>query len=158
MFHISRTAAVALLLLVTACGPNVESSLHELPYLGDVHVQAECEQYYGRWERETGIPIMYVSCRIEPLNMPNVVGVCETLHRYKAIRLDAEWWKVLGAHQREQLMFHELGHCVLGRGHDTELHPDGRPMSIMFPNLLKAHVYGEHRHEYIKELTEHTDY
>jgi hypothetical protein len=33
--------------------------------------------------------------------------------------------------QREALIFHELGHCVLGRSHNTETLPNGDPKSLM---------------------------
>ena len=36
--------------------------------------------------------------------------------------------------QIEALVFHELGHCVLGRQHDYDLLPNGDPKSIMIPN------------------------
>ena len=35
--------------------------------------------------------------------------------------------------QLESLIFHELGHCVLGREHDNTLMPKGDPRSIMYP-------------------------
>jgi hypothetical protein len=35
--------------------------------------------------------------------------------------------------QMEALVFHELGHCVLGREHDFDLLPNGDPRSMMTP-------------------------
>jgi len=35
--------------------------------------------------------------------------------------------------QIEALVFHEMGHCVLGREHNSELLPNGDPKSIMTP-------------------------
>jgi len=35
--------------------------------------------------------------------------------------------------QLETLIFHELGHCILGREHDTGLLPNGDFRSIMYP-------------------------
>ena len=34
--------------------------------------------------------------------------------------------------QLETLLFHELGHCILGRDHDMSLLPKGYPKSIMY--------------------------
>ena len=34
--------------------------------------------------------------------------------------------------QLETLIFHELGHCILGRDHDMNLMPKGDPRSIMY--------------------------
>jgi hypothetical protein len=46
--------------------------------------------------------------------------------------------------QIEALVFHELGHCVLGRQHDYDLLPNGDPKSIMIPdnyNIYAPCVY-----------------
>lgn len=42
--------------------------------------------------------------------------------------------------EHEALFFHELGHCILGREHDSSLLPNGNPKSIMVPNNLS--LYG----------------
>jgi hypothetical protein len=42
--------------------------------------------------------------------------------------------------EREALIFHELGHCLLGRGHTTDTLPNGDPKSIMIPNNIR--LYG----------------
>ena len=34
--------------------------------------------------------------------------------------------------QLETIIFHELGHCILGREHDNTLMPNGDPRSIMY--------------------------
>ena len=36
--------------------------------------------------------------------------------------------------QLEALIFHELGHCILGRPHDNSLMPKGDPKTIMYPD------------------------
>lgn len=41
--------------------------------------------------------------------------------------------------QLETLVFHELGHCILGRGHTTDTLPNGNPKSIMVPNNLSLY-------------------
>jgi hypothetical protein len=38
--------------------------------------------------------------------------------------------------QLETLIFHELGHCILGRNHDMSLMPKGDPKTIMYPNNI----------------------
>lgn len=39
----------------------------------------------------------------------------------------------LNGAQMETLIFHEMGHCILGRQHDNSLMPKGDPKSIMIP-------------------------
>lgn len=63
-------------------------------------------------------------------------------------------WKVYP----EQLVFHELGHYYLGRGHDLDMNFDGSPKSLMHPHVLPYYDYypGSNayaiRQRYIEEL------
>ena len=41
--------------------------------------------------------------------------------------------------QLETLIFHELGHCILGRTHDSNLLPKGDPKSIMYPDNIELY-------------------
>lgn len=41
--------------------------------------------------------------------------------------------------QLETLIFHELGHCILGRNHDMSLLPKGDPKSIMYPDNIELY-------------------
>lgn len=42
--------------------------------------------------------------------------------------------------EQEALLFHELGHCFLGRLHDTSLLPNGDPKSIMIQSNLGVYA------------------
>jgi hypothetical protein len=42
--------------------------------------------------------------------------------------------------QLETLLFHEMGHCILGREHDTSLLPNGDPKSIMIPGDVSLYA------------------
>jgi len=64
-------------------------------------------------------------------------GLCysETNDAGPTIHLDtlSDNW-TSGPHTREALIFHELGHCVLGRGHTSDLLPNSNFKSIMKPS------------------------
>jgi len=53
---------------------------------------------------------------------------------------------------KEMLSFHELGHCLLGRGHKNTTHSSGRPESIMNSWLFNEKTYLANRDAYLKEL------
>jgi len=42
--------------------------------------------------------------------------------------------------QLETLIFHEMGHCILGRDHDTTRMPKGDPKSIMYPDDISLYT------------------
>ena len=51
-------------------------------------------------------------------------------------------------HELETLIFHELGHCLLGRDHVTDTLPNGDPKSLMVPGDLTVfapcrYVFGD---------------
>jgi hypothetical protein len=41
--------------------------------------------------------------------------------------------------QLEALIFHELGHCILGRVHDNSLMPKGDPKTMMIPDNISVY-------------------
>lgn len=64
------------------------------------------------------------------------------------VTVDPDAWENLSPTGKEVLMFHELGHCVLNRGHDdTQIDTEqGKiPNSIMFYQILKDWEYELYR-------------
>lgn len=64
-------------------------------------------------------------------------------------------WKLMSEDKREALMFHELGHCILNRRHDSEyVEIKGKwvPRSLMNPFILSSQIYLENREYYLDEL------
>lgn len=66
----------------------------------------------------------------------SICGICNSLsqsnHIQKVVRINPKC-TITYVEQMEALVFHELGHCVLGRDHNTELLPNGDPKSMMTP-------------------------
>lgn len=56
-----------------------------------------------------------------------------TLQRTVEINIESQpCWKTISENDREALVFHELGHCLLGRiAHKDDTFADGTPKSIM---------------------------
>jgi hypothetical protein len=77
--------------------------------------------------------------RNDPQLAFDACGDCNSLDpnatSQKIIRLNPRgcWQNDL---QLEALIFHELGHCILGREHTNELLPNGDPKSIMTPGKI----------------------
>lgn len=68
----------------------------------------------------------------DTLKLP-IIGVC--ILELQVVEINREMWLRLTADLRELLMFHELGHCVLRRPHNTTL-LEGIPESVMYPYLF----------------------
>ena len=120
--------------LLTSCGlipsnPEVdpEFSILYAEFLADA-------AHYGReldlWD-----------LRIEFAEMPlDIAGRCRP---NKTVEINPEVWAFYDRWDREILIYHELGHCLLGQDH--------RPDSIMSQNL-RTTWYAWHREEYKAEL------
>ncbi|AUD07623.1 hypothetical protein [Spirosoma pollinicola] len=57
---------------------------------------------------------------------------------------DSFCWQQANQYERECLVFHELGHCLLSRAHKTDKFPNGAFVSIM--NLSDVTVYATCRY------------
>ncbi len=72
----------------------------------------------------------------------------------KTVLVNQKFWAGSDDTQKELVIWHELGHCVLGRDHNTYTH-DGAPVSIMYPQAVlfnNEQYYYLHRQDYINEL------
>jgi hypothetical protein len=66
----------------------------------------------------------------------NIVGQCAQLESGgKQIRIDPTYWESANDLEKEFLIFHELGHCALGRSHADSKDIDGVCTSIMNSGL-----------------------
>jgi hypothetical protein len=88
---------------------------------------------------------------------PNFQGVCfEYPDGTKEVIIKKSWWDANNNHNyRESLIFHELGHCVLGRDHldDTAANTeDSFKISMMNSVIVAPEDYQPHRDQYHEEL------
>lgn len=87
------------------------------------------------------------------------VGVCYTQNGVgKLINIDPVYWNQLDEDGRELLMYHEFGHCVLGRSHRSDyidMSGDYLPASIMNPYMFSSQMYSKHKTYYEEELAQH---
>ena len=73
-----------------------------------------------------------ISGVIEKINEDQVVGQCNYYsHRPNHVTIDQTFWNQASAIYREYVVFHELGHCYLGRPHNETALSNGVCTSIM---------------------------
>lgn len=87
------------------------------------------------------------------------LGVCQDAmfngKPVRTIKIRRESWKEASQDSREQLIFHELGHCLLNRSHSDSFIRRGRyvmPKSIMSTSRISDEVYKANRDYYKSEL------
>ncbi len=65
----------------------------------------------------------------------------------QVVSVDPDVWETICPAQKRALVFHELGHCVLGRSHT-----DPEVLSYMYARLLSCEWYEEHQEAMDVEL------
>jgi hypothetical protein len=68
------------------------------------------------------------------------------------IYIDPAAWQTQNDWGHEAVIMHELGHCILGRGHDTRMQASGIPRSVMYPSRIDQTVYQDNRAYFFQEL------
>lgn len=94
--------------------------------------QSEAERYGLTFDyREANI-----TAEIYNIDEGSVAGSCSTDgHTQRHIRIDRSFWNRSSDMVREMVIYHELGHCLLGRGHREDTFGNGICKSIMRSGL-----------------------
>jgi hypothetical protein len=82
----------------------------------------------------------------------STIGLCETSSTRRRVTFDPDFWNSVSETQRELLAHHELGHCVLYRGHRSDLLSTGKYASIMYPIIMGSAAYTSNYDYYQEEL------
>lgn len=96
-------------------------------------------------------------------NGGSVIGYCQRSSGYKRVVIKISYWNSASVSDREQLVFHELGHCLLNLDHNdtVEVAPfwnnpyyqaNNVPSSIMNTFHFDSGLYSGNRGEYVKRL------
>lgn len=83
----------------------------------------------------------------------SAVGVCETGVDNNKIFIDKKYWIDM-PQDREQIMAHELGHCLLNLEHN-DLYKNNYPVSLMDSVIFSSSIFIQHRDYYYDELFGH---
>lgn len=143
-----------LLLFLVSCGDIKDMIYKKTPAPAPKSSNAELLTYVEKFERLYGINVTV------PVNFKDIehgrAGVCYLWSSgYAEIEIDPDFWQTFTEEQREQLVFHELGHCVFKRQHDnttTDNCPTSVMRSYMFNTLEIYQCYLPRYEYYIDEL------
>lgn len=88
---------------------------------------------------------------------PKYAGVCyRSLSNGTPIQswiiIDKEYWFKITWYQQVNLIFHELGHCVLNRDHVKSDSVSRCPTSFMYEQIMSTQCIQDHYEEYLREL------
>ncbi|MEO5977931.1 MAG: hypothetical protein ABIS36_10720 [Chryseolinea sp.] len=140
-----RLTAIGIRLIVLTLGAWFMSCSDKDEFKPALDVPTEWQPFLERFKTEA-------AARGRVINITNLIirndnkldeshcGECNT------VSLDPNVQKIIGVNPntvcwftdeaKEVFIFHELGHCILGRDHEGSSLPNGSPKSIMIPNDL----------------------
>lgn len=91
---------------------------------------------------------------ISGIHEDGVAGTCQYGTHINHVTVDIDYWNRANNLQREFVIFHELGHCVLGRDHEEGAFNNGICISIMRSGLGDCNdaYINQNRDYFIDEL------
>lgn len=120
--------------------------------------------YFERFIVEAGERGLDFSVEMEELeadiisiDQDGVLGQCHFSEQApNIVEVDNQFWNRATDMEKEYVVFHELGHCVLGKDHNDARNTDGTCSSIMQSGLTSCRVTynSSNRESYLNELFE----
>lgn len=128
---------IVTLVTLSACAPAVQDS--------------RVASYIEEFEATYGVSTRSISIEfVDQIGSGNALyaGYCKD----GSIVINEAYWKANSNERREALIYHELGHCLFGRGHTRKLFSDGCFGSFMSSYDDSSSCLRKHRSELIREL------
>ena len=109
--------------------------------------------YVRQFEKESGTKVNYPVYFVRNFDKPFVVGRClYASYMFGRVGLEVQikksTWLLMTEDERKVLIYHELGHCSLGLGHDERLYVDKCPISGMAPYIPNSFCMARYGAEY----------
>jgi len=124
-------------------------------------VDQELWRYYEAFEREAAkrnisidLNDLEITGAIEEIAEDGVAGTCQYGRHIHHVTIDQSFWDRSSAWAKEMVVFHELGHCVLDRGHKEDKDQNGSCLSIMHSGTTNCLVRynSDNKDYYLDEL------
>lgn len=124
---------------------------------GQPHVDAVFSPYVQKFEEVTGAkndtPISF-----DDLTYPTIGNCTRNDAGYRLVKVSRPYWSAASDDQKEYLILHELGHCVLNAKH-IDVFVDGCPISIMSKYAFgDTNCYRTRRQYYFDQLKSYVKY
>lgn len=148
--------------MIVSCDLSYEEPVYVQPYEG---VHEDLVPFFKSFEEEASKHGIYVDLTEERVSasfgrLTGPAGSCDRRSNgTRHITIDVDSWSIRNQLGREDIIFHELGHCALLRGHKEDVTPNNVCLSMMRSGLAGCWmVYDETTREtYLEELFNPSD-
>lgn len=124
-------------------------------------IDPQAQEYYDEFLAEadshdqTFVKYLKVTIVVEPLANDKQLGNCRSfLGLQPKIILNSNKWSSLNPIEKEMVVFHELAHCLLLKGHGLEHQPD----TLMSKSLFNHNHYIQNREYFLAEIFDYKTY
>ena len=144
---------VAVAAFIAACGQGFYTTMDIAGFEAQVLAFEDASYDAGKSIVITNLIVRFNS----NLQFSNEAGVCYINNPIPYIEINTNYWNHASDTQKEILMFHELGHCILKRQHRNDT-ANSMPVSIMYFSIdvwatsAEQTYYESNRDTYIREL------
>jgi len=144
---ISSSKLLIFLLLSSGCG--------QIEHKRQNNIDPEFSRLVDLFEQEQS-EVVDIDITFKDIDYPTV-GLCwsQTYSNGEKqgieIEIDPDFWFASSEMKKEELLFHELGHCILNRDHEDEMLYQRIPKSVMYPYVFEW-AYERYRSYYVDEL------
>lgn len=124
-------------------------------------IPAEFQPYVNSFVQDSvnqdhPVTINHLDIQFGQITNEQIEGQCNTgFLETPTILIQEDYWNTATEDEKTILMYHELGHCVLGRVHDNNLTGDIfdiHPISIMNWQTVSWQNFEEYKGKYLQEL------
>jgi hypothetical protein len=141
----------AILFLLLGCATAPTPKLFSPPEDMGAYIRL-FESYAKLYDYQIQYPSQGIKVLMSTEMSDEILGQCYVQSKDAIVTFNAKTWAKLDAIQREMLVMHELGHCVLNLPHDASKDEKGRPTSIMHPSADDPTAYYRCTDCFIKNL------
>jgi len=114
----------------------------------DLTIDPAMQEYFDRFQFEgaaRGVTVDYTASRIQAyfaiIGQSGVIGQCaHSETEENKVIIDQDYWATATDLEKEFVIFHELGHCVLNREHLDSSDNQGNCVSIMTSGTGSCHI------------------
>ena len=134
--------------LIVNCG---KQTTYTYQTVFQLHTEVEFTPYIERFEKEWGRSVsgLYIEYKDTIYNNKEYIGLCEWFPGNPHVYIQKSYWSYATKSQKEQLLFHELGHCYLFRMHRDERNLEThQPLSIMHSDAQVSEGFYWLNHDY----------
>ena len=134
----SKKVLIACVIFIRGCGKE-NDFIYKVPAEFEPYIDRFIQEAKARGKditidnlivkRDSTLPSLY--CAVS-----NTISHTNDVQKIISINVPYCWQNDV---QLEALIFHELGHCVLGRVHDNSLMPKGDPKTMMYPDNISVY-------------------